>query len=732
MKTQISVVSAVQALKPKAMEEGESVIVISDDEEMATGCFDDSSVMILDETSEKNDSNKTNELVDEELSITYSKRPEVMPHARYDCTTNLFSQTENETKVPIERNSTFCQKCYCYICDNLASKCPVWTTTGYCHCNAHKRSTFWKAWRDKTVLGGLEMFKFDLLEIDADLRQAEYNLFKFEAELSVEHGNFLMGYVTPLTNIYPCLCRCHVSYSKNSACSHCIAKHVEVLLYDYSKVFDLLSSFLDKADKERPKTAAVMLLGAAKHIATHKQPSSLRLPRNNNLKAHVTEALPLLLLRITTTLQSLLVTCDFNHSFSKKLRDFFQSLTLPLNCRSLSSSLNIIQWDDPLLMAVLRGQNVSGERFVKGKRETLCELIQVVQARVEKLREQKKYRELARYLKVVKSNNKMHLQSMRDYIPFFLCKAGDFQAASQSFFHYTSLFCCCACRLTPTQFTTYLKILRRGQVPVGKEPFLSTEWEPIKGANPLTKSELIKCGLKILYYNSQVYMHPDSWADFVQLACSSADLTEDGSLICVPWQEPEETFQQKTRDIASAILMELEVKRTLSIPRQFHIHLHNQALLLLVTQALACRLLRTSMLTLLNVVMAFKHNLWALKFLLHSIKFRPEALHLFIKCLLEDLFKAKDLSLSSQAECEFIGDFIIFCLSDSCPSLLQVSHQIVENLLCHWNEQQYPWQTYLASILHKCDMPHLTVSCRYLELKSKLNVSVETPPSSIP
>lgn len=41
----------------------------------------------------------------------------------------------------------------------------------------------------------------------------------------------------------------------------------------YSGVFELVMRFLTQAEQESPKAAAVMLLGAAKQIALHKDPA---------------------------------------------------------------------------------------------------------------------------------------------------------------------------------------------------------------------------------------------------------------------------------------------------------------------------------------------------------------------------------------------------------------------------------------------------------------------------
>uniref|UniRef100_W5MBZ6 Uncharacterized protein n=2 Tax=Lepisosteus oculatus TaxID=7918 RepID=W5MBZ6_LEPOC len=617
----------------------EDVIVISDDENDTPEIFEDSSLMILEDCADKRDSSfleqeKSNEVIDDELLITFSQKAVVLPHARYDCTTYLFSKTEAEMNAPVEDNHKFCEQCYCYICDKLASECHVWISPGNCHCNSHKWSTFWKAWRDKKALGYLEMFHFDLLEVDADLRQAEFHLMQFEADLSSEYSKFLQGRLISLESLYACSCYCHAAMAKK--CQRCSSNHATVLAYDYSEVHKIVFLFLDKAEREKARKSAVMLLGAAKYIVAHKQPSSLCLSSNTDYRARASEAIPLLLLRITNILQTLLVTSDFSPSFSKKLKTFVQSLVLPANCTSFYNSVNVIPWDDALLSAVLRGQNISGERIVKGRKETLFEPIQVVKTRVAKLKEQQKYRELARYLKVVKSTEKACLQSMRDYLPLFLCKAGEFMLASDSFFFNSAAFCCIACRLSPMQFGVYLKILRSGQV---LEPCASAKWELVKGAKPLKKCDLIKTGIRIMNYNSAVFSHPASWADLIQAACSSEELAEGGLFTCVSLQEPDEGFQQKTREIASGLIEDLKANQSISIPRHFYKQFPDQTLLMLVTQSLAYRLTVPQRISVLVIVMAFKQNIWALKFLFRSLSVSPDALVVFVDSLLEDLYK---------------------------------------------------------------------------------------------
>lgn len=57
-------------------------------------------------------------------------------------------------------------------------------------------------------------------------------------------------------------------------------------------------------------------------------------------------------------------------------------------------SLRIRPWDDILLVSVLKGQNVTGERKDKGKKDVLVEQISVVLLRAELLQRQHRFAHL--------------------------------------------------------------------------------------------------------------------------------------------------------------------------------------------------------------------------------------------------------------------------------------------------------------------------------------------------
>ncbi|KAK3530640.1 hypothetical protein QTP86_030410 [Hemibagrus guttatus] len=458
------------------MEPDIEVIVLSDDEDTGgdhTGALDNSSILIVEDNDDSKDlSSETSETLDEDVTITFSRKANVLPHARYDCTVS-FSFTDSNISVPESSNAAYCEQCFCYICDHLASQCTFWTVPGFCHCNAHKRSVYWKSLRDKRIMGYLHELKFNFnpADMDSDLRRAETSLQEFAHSLALKYAAFFMAMGNPIRQA-ACACVCHStnrtaaqsSLANGSAagCARCYIEHQKFVLYDYTPVMEYVHAFLDDTIKENPKAGSVMVLGAIKLFITHATPGSMHAPA-------ISQVLLELFWRAMSIVQVLFVDADFPASFIKQLQDFFQILPLPPDFRKFRNGLNVLSWDDPLLSAVLKGQNITGVRHVKGRRsETLDEALVVVRTRVLKLQQQNRYRELARYLRVVKSDNAAKLQMMRDWVPLYLCKVGDYAGAADSLLSpmYSSL--CPASRVSPAQFGAYLRIFISGHAPTGK------------------------------------------------------------------------------------------------------------------------------------------------------------------------------------------------------------------------------------------------------------------------
>uniref|UniRef100_A0A665TYD4 Uncharacterized protein n=1 Tax=Echeneis naucrates TaxID=173247 RepID=A0A665TYD4_ECHNA len=152
------------------------IIILSDDEdedELGLSCSEPSVYIVEAEDVKKGDNCRLPPVVlDEDLVVTFSRRAEVLPHARYDCPIHPFTPTDCELNAPVADNQLMCDQCFCYICDKLASACVLWCHSGICHCNSHKRSEFWNNLRNGELLGGLKAFQLTLSEIDIHLRQA--------------------------------------------------------------------------------------------------------------------------------------------------------------------------------------------------------------------------------------------------------------------------------------------------------------------------------------------------------------------------------------------------------------------------------------------------------------------------------------------------------------------------------------------------------------------------------
>ncbi|XP_051745878.1 uncharacterized protein zgc:112980 isoform X3 [Ctenopharyngodon idella] len=497
------------------------IIILSDeddDEGDSLMSHNDSSVLIVENERNEADISKHIEELDEDLAITYSQTATVLPHARYDCTL-AFWRAEQDVSGPLQNNAKHCDQCFCYICDKLASTCEFWTIPGICHCNAHKHSVYWKALRDKSLMGYLHElnFTFDPLDMDADLRRAETSLHKFAGSLAMKYATFLLGFENS-SRQKNCRCSCH--HNNNSTiqsqaigCKGCHKHHLKILEYDYTVVSQHIKMFLNEAKKENPKASVVMLLGAIKLFVTHTVPGNIHAANT------VFETVSMLLWRFMTKVWTLLVDFDFSSTFIKQLDFFFQRLPLPSTC-TLPKSLSVLPWDDPLLSSVMKGQNITGERQVKGRKlQVLYEPLSVIQARVCKLQQQNKYRELARYLKVVKSTNNPTLQRMRDLVPLYLCKVGDYSGAVHTMLSPMLGVSCPASRLTPLQFRAYLRIFTSVQAPdiaqeecdpgnghmIIPDPLLSTKWTPIEGSNSFKKMEVLKFALRVLDCNGAVF-----------------------------------------------------------------------------------------------------------------------------------------------------------------------------------------------------------------------------------
>lgn len=82
------------------------------------------------------------------------------------------------------------------------------------------------------------------------------------------------------------------------------------------------------------------------------------------------------------------------------------------------------------------------------------------------------------------------LQDLYDKVPFYLCKTGDFVGAVEALLATTSQACCPACRLTPSNFQYYLKMLWTSSVPTGNQLQGADPWVFKRGKTPPVPTKL--------------------------------------------------------------------------------------------------------------------------------------------------------------------------------------------------------------------------------------------------
>ncbi|XP_061840553.1 uncharacterized protein [Nerophis lumbriciformis] len=549
------------------------VIILSDDEDdILEMSFREPSVLLMETEDVPNkDHTLSPSKMNEDLVVTFARPAELLPHARYDCPIHPFTASDN-CVAPVSGNQNKCEQCFCYICDKLASTCEKWQLSQECHCNSHKKSDFWNGLRNCLLLGQLEAFKFTLSEIDGKLRHAETLLRHFKVQLKDNYTVYLHG------------------------------KHVgDGLVQDYNPVYECVSAFLNVADKQDDRVAAVMRLGAAELFIPH-----LQLARPSSCKpsfVSITSTKERLMQRVVSSVRKQMVMADFAPGFCQKLEDFYRKLHLPPELRN---SLSVRPWDDILLVSVLKGQNVQGVRTNRGKKDSLLEDMDVILLRVERLLQENRFRELSRYLRAVQTDQPKPFLLLKDLIPFFMCLEGDFSAVLTPVFMLGNGP---ASRLTPQIFQWYLRMLSTAMAPkwtISRTcklcPFMNV-WSPIKGAQPLSCLELVRFALKVHRCCPAVLMNSECWIHLLQIVC--------GAVTSHPEHSP--GFLKEAVHVVNSIMD--ESGNNVQIPPNFVSQYQDQAMLLLVTGALARVIACPDLIPVIPILCTCKKNQWALRWL---------------------------------------------------------------------------------------------------------------------
>ncbi|XP_038141274.1 uncharacterized protein zgc:112980 [Cyprinodon tularosa] len=272
---------------------------------------------------------------------------------------------------------------------------------------------------------------------------------------------------------------------------------------------------------------------------------------------------------------------------------------------TLKNSLCIRSWKDALLLSVLRGK--------WDEKDVLTETISVVRLRTELLQRQGRYTQLCRYLQVVHTDDPTLLEPIKDLIPFFLCKLGQFSSALTNLFPKTEVP---NSHLTPTTFLLYLRIFETASAPdlvVIKPEHLcypDASWAPIKDAVPLTMRKLIEFGLQAQRSSESVYSDSLCWTSLLKVICAPG-----GTPTALP--APTKRFLNKKRAQVSAVLSEM--CSGIQTRQSFFGGYPSQALLLLVIAALATRIQQSSFGPSMPIVNTLKENMWAFQWLCDSL-----------------------------------------------------------------------------------------------------------------
>ncbi|XP_049576007.1 uncharacterized protein zgc:112980 [Syngnathus scovelli] len=551
--------------------DNDSVILVSDDDDedcnQDTSRYDSSLIIMETQDVPRKDSTLSPSKLDEDLVVIFSRPAELLPHARFDCPKHPFTATD-KCGEPVPGNQLVCGQCFCYICDKLATECERWHQSGACHCNSHKKSNLWNQLRNHTLLGHLAAFKVTLSEVDAHLRQAESALRSFKAELCAQMT---------------------LASSMGDGVS-----------YDCTAALQYVLDFVNKAEQHDARAAALMRLGAAddflrlfyaKGVFCLASPSST--PASSKW---------MLMRRLLSALQRQLVMDDFTPEFRQKLQDFYRNLTFPPELTHIRDSLDVRPWDDILLASVLKGQNVIGVRTTRGMKDTLFEDFDVVLLRVQRLVDQNRFRELRRYLQVVRTNLLSGIQWVKDLVPFFMCMEGDFHNALFSIFKAAS-------RLTSHRVLMYLRLLDTATAPklsispTGELHF-ADEWHAIQGAAPLARLALVRFALKVHELCPAVHKNSEFWLHLLKMV----QVTRQAP---AGLRQPSLAFLEEAVRTARFIL-EDESGVNLQIPQHFMSTFPDQAMLLLVSAALGRIIACPPLSPIIPLICTFQKNVWAL------------------------------------------------------------------------------------------------------------------------
>ncbi|KAI8492711.1 hypothetical protein Bbelb_297520, partial [Branchiostoma belcheri] len=425
---------------------------------------------------------------EDDLQVTYVSLPETAhyPHARGDCKIHTFKEVDLTTIGPVENNATYCEKCYCFMCDVPASQCQQWTDPTGAHCNAYKCPA-WMAQQTSKPSPLLSRLTVEL--ITQEVRDAVRRTDELVKGIQEEYVTFRKGKA--------CLCTCHQLVPGTYSCDVCNPHHiveqydsdleptpawmkvwpVELVLdtgcasawvgiarlvlvvrlkvyglgsiafspagHVYSVVKQKLLAAVQEARGQSQAgrgDAGMVILDSLIHVLVlEKSPPNTRPNRNVGYKVWETkfyQSRNEIMKEIDELLMDIFVLVKTTPALRKAVID---NLTEMLNREGVRHpwALSIRQWEDRLLSLVLTGSNLTGRKGT----DVLLEPCMVIRRRVERLKHDGNYRQAVRYLKCVNiplhnsaggtsvSQERADFLQLQHQVPLLYVRCGSFNEA---------------------------------------------------------------------------------------------------------------------------------------------------------------------------------------------------------------------------------------------------------------------------------------------------------------
>ncbi|XP_031552079.1 uncharacterized protein LOC116289330, partial [Actinia tenebrosa] len=213
--------------------------------------------MKLDEEKRTAAVDKSSVGTDSEIAVTFAKKGIEFPHAREHCRTKTFVQIPSVT-TKCSSNEEFCDKCYCYVCDDLSSKCELWKTEEKPHCNAYAKHAFWERERN---LHKRNLKKFNFVPILTLLAPEKINQ---EMTISAVVCNRYVDEIQEVSNSTTNVCYCQVDPLLNPfGCQACRWERGYLSLQNKSKMQGIVLNATIEVEKhlqrKQPNPAIVIL-----------------------------------------------------------------------------------------------------------------------------------------------------------------------------------------------------------------------------------------------------------------------------------------------------------------------------------------------------------------------------------------------------------------------------------------------------------------------------------------